>query len=492
MNELQQKLNEINSYIKNKISFPQNYLEKNKDIFCLASYGGSEFIEDLIKKIKNELNNSYLDEFVKLINYKSKDGKTPLYYSVNNGNKKFVNLLCDNGANPTILSNEGISPLELARKKLSDYTEIVKKLELTINKYNFNNSVKKNLYIKKNIIKKDKNDIFFKSITPKGLKNINGSCSINSTLQCLFHVKSLSYYFLNEKEKLTENSLSNSYYVLVSGLVKNNQNNSMLSHLSFKKELEKQNPNYKKYGCDSKDIIMDFFYYINKEILGDECSMQLNNKINKCNKKILFEYYKEEFQRTKTIITELFGWFKQTRRYCRFCKKNTFDFIFELYFNFSLQKICTNTCNKRKLKLLECFKFYFKQEKKKFTCQNSNCRKENINGDIDNKLCVLPEYLIIILDRGKDDKFDCHVEFDYDLDLKEVTEQIEDIKYNTRYGLIGATFLYGSSGAGHTVAFCKHFDNKYYLFDDSTYSEKKLEDLKNNKAFLLFYERKNN
>ena len=132
-------------------------------------------------------------------------------------------------------------------------------------------------------------------------------------------------------------------------------------------------------------------------------------------------------------------------------------------------------------------------KKKNFTCQNSQCNhKENKNGDIDNKLCVLPEYLIIILDRGKDDKFNCHVDFDYELDLKEVTEQIEDIKYNTKYDLIGATFLYGSSGAGHTVAFCKHFDNKYYLFDDSICSEKKLEDLKNNKAFLLFYERKNN
>ena len=145
------------------------------------------------------------------------------------------------------------------------------------------------------------------------------------------------------------------------------------------------------------------------------------------------------------------------------------------------------------MKLLECFKFYFKKEKKNFTCQNRNCiYKIKVNGDIDNKLCVLPEYLIIILDRGKDDKFDCYVDFDYELDLKEVTEQIEDIKYNTKYDLIGATFLYGSSGAGHTVAFCKHFDNKYYLFNDRICSEKKLEDLKNNKAFLLFYERKNN
>jgi len=330
---------------------------------------------------------------------------------------------------------------------------------------------------------------------PVGLKNIHGSCYFNTVLQCLFHIKKLSLYFLKKKKKFENYPFSKAYLSVIHGFT----NNSLyFEPNNFKDALIAKNQNYKSFGSDPKDVIMDFIFYMNEELLEmkNELSLKLNNIINKCNQKKLFEYYIEEFERTKTIITELFGWFKQTRRKCKYCKKNTFDFIFELYFNFSLQKIYNNTNRnkyERKLKLIECFKFYFKNEKKNFTCQNSQCNhKENKNGDIDNKLCVLPEYLIIILDRGKDDKFNCHVDFDYELDLKEVTEQIEDIKYNTKYDLIGATFLYGSSGAGHTVAFCKHFDNKYYLFDDSICSEKKLENLKNNKAFLLFYERKNN
>ena len=54
-------------------------------------------------------------------------------------------------------------------------------------------------------------------------------------------------------------------------------------------------------------------------------------------------------------------------------------------------------------------------------------------------------------------------------------EQIEEKQYNTKYELLGATSLYGSSGAGHTIAFCKHFDNKYYIFDDNLVYEEKLE-----------------
>ena len=98
--------------------------------------------------------------------------------------------------------------------------------------------------------------------------------------------------------------------------------------------------------------------------------------------------------------------------------------------------------------------------------------------------------MIIILDRGKDDQFKCFVDFDYEIDLKDVTEQIEEKHYNTKYELIGASFLYGASGSGHTVAFCKHFDNEYYLFNDSSYYKEDLKNLKNSNAFLLFYERK--
>ena len=487
MNEYNKKIiDQTLSFIKSNEAFPKNFIENHKNIFCIVTFNNEiKIIEALIEKMKKEYDENVLDKY---INYLSDDGATPLHYSIYNGNKEIVNLLCENGAIPYQRPYDGESALELAKRKLSDYTEIVNKLE-SINK-------KDNIYIKKGkignnvgksqgakMIENDDDDIF-KSIKPKGLNNIDGSCYLNSVLQCLFHVKPLSLYILNEEKNLYDKPFTKSYFTVVSGLAQKYKSYKSFSPSSFKIELEKNNPNY---GADPKDVILDFFYYVNKELLCDENSIQLDNTINKCNKNELFQYYKGEFERAKTKISELFGWFKQIIRECN-CNKITYDFVLEYHFIFNLKKVCLNTKKKYYLNLLECFKDYFKEEKKIFTCQNCGKRKM---GKICQKICVLPKFLLIILDRGKDDKFKCQVDFDYNLDLNEITEQIENEKYKAKYELIGATFLIGSSGGGHTIAYCKHFDGKYYLFNDNRYEEKLLNELKYYKAFLLFYERKN-
>ena len=488
MNEYNTKIIEqTKNYIELNKTFPNNFIKNHKNLFYIAALNNEKkLIEVLIEKIKKE-NENILGE---LINHLTENGATPLHYFVYNGNKEMVDLLCKNGANPNYKANDGESALELAKRKLRDYTEIVKKLEL----YN-KKPIPQKLYIKRNLYNNNKNKYYkkidndiFKSIKPKGLNNIKGSCYINSVLQCLFHIKPLSLYILNEENNLNNKPFIKSYFTIVSGLAQKIQSSESISPLLFKTELEKNNPDY---GSDPKDIILDFFYYTNKELLGDENSIQLSNKINKCNKKELFEYYKDEFERTKTKISELFCWFKQIKRKCNHCRETTYDFINELYFIFNLEKVCNNTKNKNYyLKLIDCFKDYFKIKNDIFTCQNCNTKK---SGTLENRICVLPKYLIIILDRGKNDKFNCRVDFEQYLDLDEVTEQIENEKYNSKYELIGVTFLQGSSGTGHTVAFCKHFDNKYYLFNDSNYNQEKLDNLKYSyKAFLLFYERINN
>ena len=374
------------------------------------------------------------------------------------------------------VTDKNETPLSLAEKKNCP-NNILSLLKKIYNDFTNNKNSSKN--------SSDQNELLLNSIKPKGLNNIHGSCYLNTVLQCFFHVKPLSLFFLKEKSKFYENSFSKAYLSVIIGLC---DNKASFKPLKFKEALIEKNPNYDSFGCDPKDVIIDFLFFMNQELLDDELSFQLNNKINKCNKEELFKYNKEQYENTKTIISELFGWFKQINRNCFLCSQTSYEFIFDFYFIFNLQKISRNIKNEP-LNLINCFKDYFKNEKRIFTCQN--CHKK-ISGTIENRICVLPKYLIIILDRGKNDKSNCQVDFDYTLDLGEVTEQIEKEGYNTQYELIGATFLLGLSGAGHTVAFCKHFDGQYYLFNDSNYNRKELNDLKYSyKAFLLFYERKN-
>ena len=288
MNEYKKNIiNQTLNYIESNKAFPTNFIKNHKNLFCIAALQNEpKILEDLIEKIKKDFNESTLNTY---INYLSEDGATPLHYSVYNGNKEMVNLLCKNGANPNSRPYEGESALELAKRKLSDYNEIVKQLESNYKKPKYQYRDVNNKGIELNVEKEkisknneNNNDDIFKSIKPKGLNNINGSCYLNSVLQCLFHVKPLSLYILNEEKNLYDKPFTKSYYTVISGLAQTIQSRKSFSPSSFKNELEKNNPDY---GYDPKDVIIDFFYYMNKELLGDENSIQLNNIIDRCKKK---------------------------------------------------------------------------------------------------------------------------------------------------------------------------------------------------------------
>ena len=65
---------------------------------------------------------------------------------------------------------------------------------------------------------------------------------------------------------------------------------------------------------------------------------------------------------------------------------------------------------------------------------------------------------------------------------------------NTEYKLIGATFAYDwrFEGTGHTVAFCKTYeDNNYYVFNDSTARKTQINEIYGKLPYILFYEREN-
>ena len=110
-----------------------------------------------------------------------------------------------------------------------------------------------------------------------------------------------------------------------------------------------------------------------------------------------------------------------------------------------------------------------------------------------NKFCVLPKILILVLSRGYHNKFKCHIKFDETLDMNEYYESIDnEDDYSNVYSLIGATFAYDWSyeGTGHTVAFCKTYQNgNYYVFNDSTARKTQINEIYGKLPYLLFYER---
>ena len=79
---------------------------------------------------------------------------------------------------------------------------------------------------------------FLKKIKPKGLMNLGGCCYMNATLQCFYHIKELTFYFLDNKRdiKRKKGVLSMGYLDLVEGLSKLN-NEKYYAPQKFKNSL---------------------------------------------------------------------------------------------------------------------------------------------------------------------------------------------------------------------------------------------------------------
>jgi ubiquitin C-terminal hydrolase len=97
----------------------------------------------------------------------------------------------------------------------------------------------------------------------------------------------------------------------------------------------------------------------------------------------------------------------------------------------------------------------------------------------------------MVMSRGEREKFECDVDFEEEIDLADLYTNIKGIdkEESTKYTLHSGTILYGSHGHGHTVAFCKHFDEEYYIFNDSTARKSSFDEIKNSKIYLLFYKK---
>ena len=103
----------------------------------------------------------------------------------------------------------------------------------------------------------------------------------------------------------------------------------------------------------------------------------------------------------------------------------------------------------------------------------------------------LSPIVIIILNRGKANQFQCDVDFPEEINFK---NYILNPQFNYEYNLIGVVTHFGTSDmGGHFIAYCKHRTlNEWYCYNDATVT--KIDDQKNGYKkgvpYILFYETK--
>jgi len=348
-----------------------------------------------------------------------------------------------------------------------------------------------------------------------GLQNIGATCYMNATLQCLVNIKELTNYLLNANNfsEILKNikicELLGSYCQLLQKLCCDQYVINSYPPDDFKNILSIKNPLFEGIQAnDSKDLIYFLLEDFNKELNN------LNLKINKnliqnsnddwiddskqSNRELMFEtFIKTYSSENNNIIPKLFFSLIENETICNGCntRKYNYQIVFSLELSLEViyNKIYGNqnmNIGKKTLDLLQCLPNY--NETNYFTGENAMycniCQKQQ-ESIYHKRIHSLSPILIIILNRGKGNQFDCDVNFPDHLNFQ---QNVINPSINVSYKLIGVVTHFGTSDmGGHFIAYCKHrILNEWYCYNDAAVS--KLSDpkneYKNGVPYILFYE----
>ena len=353
----------------------------------------------------------------------------------------------------------------------------------------------------------------------RGLDNIGATCYMNATLQSLSNTPTLAEYFLNEF-KLNENDgskkLSNAFYVLLKHLWKKNAKKKSFPPNDFKKVLSEENPLFSGIAAnDSKDLLNFILERLHKELNKKENDNEniniYNNEQNldqaQLNEEMMKTIFFKDFTKNyRSIISDNFYFTMETKVKCLGCNLIKYNFQVNPFIEFPLEEVNKYLYSQGRLMSLvnldgsnpdvniyNCFEYYNKIDlmsgENKMYC--NNCQK-CWDSYYQNILYILPKYLIINLNRGKNAAYQCKVLFPEQLDI---TNYVTYKDMNTKFELYAVICHIGpSSMSGHFVAYCRNrMDQKWYLYNDAIVTLcQQPNEYQNKMPYILFYRSLNN
>ena len=317
-----------------------------------------------------------------------------------------------------------------------------------------------------------------------GLNNIGSTCYMNSTLQCLSNIGPLTKYFLKkehrinfEKEKNNKNiknKLSPYYADVIYHLWDEKYKSSGFSPYEFKKKLGELNPLFEGFKAgDAKDLynylIMQMHSELNKEKKKNDNIIDINQNINQTNEEEMKGlFYKNFTENYNSRISNIFYGSTKSMMTCLNCGIITYNFEIYFFLIFPLEKVrqfksLFYGMNVNSVNILECL-----TEAQSPAILEGYCNHCRRNSNLQQKTCLytVPNYLVIILNRGKGNEFNVGYNIDEFIDLSNFVEFKLDI---AQFFLNGVIVHLGPSGeSGHFIAYCcSPIDNKWYCYNDS-------------------------
>ena len=348
-----------------------------------------------------------------------------------------------------------------------------------------------------------------------GLQNVGATCYMNSTLQCLIHIKELSEILLSafylkyplgnsnlcEKHKLTleyVNILKQVFFPKFYG----NQSPCFAPY-KFKELVGELNPLFCGINAnDAKDLLQFILERMHSEV---KMAMQffMDYNIDQTDEMQTKQYFYNSYvyQNNSPFLSYLFGIIK-IKTECLNC--HTIKYNFQTYnlLYFPLKKSKKKKKKKKKeenkdfeeknyiLSLEDCFMYNEKVER--FTGDNSmycNVCNGLYDANYQSMLYYTPTVLAIVLNRGRGN-LDFQEKFNFG-NVLNIEKYLNNDEKKGKYYLISMVVHFGeSSMSGHFMAYCRmDKDSKWFCYNDAFVNEcKNFDEIKERGTpYILFY-----
>ena len=355
-----------------------------------------------------------------------------------------------------------------------------------------------------------------------GLQNIGQTCYMNASLQCLTNVEKISKKLLQMFNQniinIQQQPLTYVYSSLLYEFIITDK--SYIIPQTFKATLEELNPLFQgNQASDAKDFIFFMIERLHQELKPPE--NPLNNfaqidffkqEMEARNQMLTLNKFLNEFRNNSSIISDTFYGITSSQMKCEGCQSIKYSFQTFNILNFILKKVKEDKSkefgeeNIRNNVINLYDAFYSDNKKENLTGENMiycNTCKALKNGWVQQSIYQLPQIMIIILNRGRNNK-DFREEFQINeiLDFNNTPNifcNIDNQRKYKKYFLCGIVKHLGESGSnGHFISYYRNSMNqKFYCYNDASVAEVSVEDAMKTKIsrnenediipYILFY-----